>query len=114
MGHDNEDVIGNVSPLDAHDEPIEPVVAVECEPSLEKAVRFILAEALPSTLIELYYWTREDDLLSIIRRLAAAPKCTRQALAEFLEAAALQQVALEGISDGTEFTLRKLAEPPRH
>lgn len=38
-------------------------------------------------LAELYYWSREPDLLAIIRAIAAMPTASRAALATFLDIA---------------------------
>lgn len=111
MSHQSKN--NGTKPLDAeHDDTTESALAIERD--LKEAVQFILSNTQSSALIELYYWTQENDLLSIVRGLAAAPKAMRQALAEFVAEAASQQLALEGYCTDGEFRLRKTPQPQRH
>lgn len=78
------------------------------EVDLDTAIQFIVAHAPRAQLIELYYWIQEHELLKIVRGLATASRTTREALALFLDDATPQHAEVEGFSNGTEFTLRKL------
>ena len=86
---------------------IEKIAGPTDECDLDTAVEFIIANVPHPQLVEMYYWIQEQDLLKIVRGLAAAPKATREALAAFLDDASLSQADIAGISAADEFTLRK-------
>ena len=61
--------------------------------SMESAVQFVLTNVPKSQLLEMYYWTQEEDILRIVRGLVTLPMQTRQELMFFLDR--LQQPAME-------------------
>ena len=61
------------------------IVETQDEVSLESAVQFVLTNVPRSQLLEMYYWTREQDILRIVRGLVMLPKQTRQELILFLD-----------------------------
>ncbi|MFL4970862.1 MAG: hypothetical protein ACJ8EN_22155 [Xanthobacteraceae bacterium] len=53
-------------------------------PRSRKILESILADCLDSSsLLEIYYWTREPGMLDLIRAIAAMPEETRSALEGF-------------------------------
>ena len=61
--------------------------------SMESAVQFVLTNVPKSQLLEMYYWTQEEDILRIVRGLVTLPMQTRQELMFFLDR--LQQPSVE-------------------
>src|SRR5580704_14539201 len=57
-------------------------------PSIEKLVELIIRQLdSPARVMELYYWSREPQLLDIIRSVIAMPEQTREKLEAFLSMA---------------------------
>jgi hypothetical protein len=57
-------------------------------PSLEALVELIIRQLdSPARVMELYYWSREPQLLDIIRSVIAMPEQTREKLEAFLSMA---------------------------
>jgi hypothetical protein len=57
-------------------------------PGLEQLVELIMRQLdSPARVIELYYWSREPQLLDIIRSVIAMPEQTREKLEAFLSMA---------------------------
>lgn len=54
-------------------------------PSLDSAVQFVLTNVPRSQLLEMYYWTQEQDILRIVRGLVTLPQQTRNELVLFLD-----------------------------
>jgi hypothetical protein len=55
------------------------------EPALDTLVERLLRQLdSPARVIELYYWSRERNLLDIMRSVVAMPARTREALETFL------------------------------
>ncbi len=52
---------------------------------MDSAVQFVLTNVPRSQLLEMYYWTQEQDILRIVRGLVALPMQTRQELMFFLD-----------------------------
>jgi hypothetical protein len=70
--------------------------------NMESAVQFVLTNVPKSQLLEMYYWTQEEDILRIVRGLVTLPMQTRQELMFFLDR--LQQPATEPpVEDDEEF-----------
>jgi hypothetical protein len=63
--------------------------------SMESAVEFVLTNVPKSQLLEMYYWTQEEDILRIVRGLVTLPTQTRQELMFFLDR--LQQPPIEPV-----------------
>jgi hypothetical protein len=53
--------------------------------SMDSAVQFVLTNVPRSQLLEMYYWTQEQDILRIVRGLVTLPMQTRQELMFFLD-----------------------------
>ena len=53
--------------------------------SMDSAVQFVLTNVPRSQLLEMYYWTQEQDILRIVRGLVTLPHHTRQELMFFLD-----------------------------
>ena len=53
--------------------------------SMDTAVQFVLTNVPRSQLLEMYYWTQEQDILRIVRGLVTLPMQTRQELMFFLD-----------------------------
>ena len=53
--------------------------------SMDSAVQFVLTNVPRSQLLEMYYWTQEQDILRIVRGLVTLPHQTRQELMFFLD-----------------------------
>jgi hypothetical protein len=53
--------------------------------SMDSAVQFVLTNVPRSQLLEMYYWTQEQDILRIVRGLVTLPLQTRQELMFFLD-----------------------------
>jgi hypothetical protein len=53
--------------------------------SMDTAVQFVLTNVPRSQLLEMYYWTQEQDILRIVRGLVTLPLQTRQELMFFLD-----------------------------
>lgn len=53
--------------------------------SMDSAVQFVLSHVPKSQLLEMYYWTQEEDILRIVRGLVTLPMQTRQELMFFLD-----------------------------
>ena len=53
--------------------------------SMDSAVQFVLTNVPRSQLLEMYYWTQEQDILKIVRGLVTLPLQTRQELMIFLD-----------------------------
>lgn len=54
-------------------------------PTVDAVLQKILQQlGSPARVIEMYYWSRERDLLEITRAVAAMPQETREMLAAFL------------------------------
>ena len=53
--------------------------------SMDSAVQFVLTNVPRSQLLEMYYWTQEQDILRIVRGLVALPMQTRHELMFFLD-----------------------------
>jgi hypothetical protein len=68
--------------------------------SMESAVQFVLTNVPKSQLLEMYYWTQEEDILRIVRGLVTLPMQTRQELMFFLDR--LQQPAAEPLVEEDE------------
>ena len=73
--------------------------------SMDSAVQFVLTNVPRSQLLEMYYWTQEQDILRIVRGLVTLPMQTRQELMFFLDR--LQQPRAEPLAaeEDEEFTL---------
>ena len=52
---------------------------------MDSAVQFVLTNVPRSQLLEMYYWTQEQDILRIVRGLVALPEQTRHELMLFLD-----------------------------
>jgi hypothetical protein len=79
--------------------------------SMDTAVQFVLTNVPRSQLLEMYYWTQEQDILRIVRGLVALPMQTRQELMFFLDR--LQHPRTEPLTadeDEEEFTLMNEAK----
>jgi len=61
--------------------------------TMESAVQFVLTNVPKSQLLEMYYWTQEEDILRIVRGLVTLPMQTRHELMFFLDR--LQQPVAE-------------------
>jgi hypothetical protein len=53
--------------------------------SMDSAVQFVLSNVPKAQLLEMYYWTQEEDILKIVRGLVTLPMQTRQELMFFLD-----------------------------
>ena len=53
--------------------------------SMDSAVQFVLTNVPRSQLLEMYYWTQEQDILRIVRGLVTLPQQTRHELVVFLD-----------------------------
>lgn len=53
--------------------------------SMDSAVQFVLTNVPRSQLLEMYYWTQEQDILRIVRGLVTLPLQTRHELMFFLD-----------------------------
>jgi hypothetical protein len=53
------------------------------ESGTERTVEYLIATAEPSRLFELYYWSREPELLEIVRACACLPEAQRRLIASF-------------------------------
>jgi len=53
--------------------------------SMDSAVQLVLTNVPRSQLLEMYYWTQEQDILRIVRGLVTLPMQTRQELMFFLD-----------------------------
>jgi hypothetical protein len=62
--------------------------------SMDSAVQFVLTNVPRSQLLEMYYWTQEQDILRIVRGLVTLPLQTRHELMFFLDR--LQHPRAEG------------------
>ena len=73
--------------------------------SMDSAVQFVLTNVPRSQLLEMYYWTQEQDILRIVRGLVTLPMQTRRELMFFLDR--LQQPRAEPLAaeEDEEFTL---------
>ena len=71
--------------------------------SMESAVQFVLSNVPKSQLLEMYYWTQEEDILRIVRGLITLPMQTRQELMFFLDRVQQQPAAESQVEDDDEF-----------
>jgi len=55
---------------------------------LKRVVAHIVATTPPTRLFELYYWTQEQSLLKLLRRLASLAPTSRNAMDSFFQFAA--------------------------
>ena len=79
--------------------------------SMDSAVQFVLTNVPRSQLLEMYYWTQEQDILRIVRGLVTLPMQTRQELMFFLDR--LQHPRTEPLAaeEDEEFTLLNEDKP---
>lgn len=61
------------------------IVITQDTASMDSAVQFVLTNVPRSQLLEMYYWTQEQDILRIVRGLVTLPLQTRQELMFFLD-----------------------------
>ena len=74
--------------------------------SMDSAVQFVLTNVPRSQLLEMYYWTQEQDILRIVRGLVTLPMQTRQELMFFLDRLQHPHSELEETAEeDEEFTL---------
>jgi hypothetical protein len=71
--------------------------------SMESAVQFVLSNVPKSQLLEMYYWTQEEDILRIVRGLITLPMQTRQELMFFLDRVQQQPAVESQVEDDDEF-----------
>ena len=73
--------------------------------SMDSAVQFVLTNVPRSQLLEMYYWTQEQDILRIVRGLVTLPHQTRQELMFFLDRLQHPRTELEAIEDDEEIAI---------
>jgi hypothetical protein len=69
------------------------------EVSLDTAVQFVLSHVPRSQLLEMYYWTQEEDILHIVRGLITLPLQTRQELLMFLDQLQAPRALAQAVED---------------
>ncbi len=72
---------------------------------MDSAVQFVLTNVPRSQLLEMYYWTQEQDILRIVRGLVTLPMQTRQELMYFLDRLQHPRAELQGSEQDEEFSL---------
>jgi hypothetical protein len=70
--------------------------------SMDSAVQFVLTNVPRSQLLEMYYWTQEQDILRIVRGLVTLPQQTRQELMFFLDRLQHPQAEAQVVEDDEE------------
>jgi hypothetical protein len=76
------------------------------EPDLDKLVEHIFRQLdSPARVIELYYWSREPQLLEVIRSIIAMPAQTREKLEAFLSMAGDPEAIAASIDNAGRLTL---------
>jgi hypothetical protein len=70
--------------------------------SIDSAVQFVLTNVPRSQLLEMYYWTQEQDILRIVRGLVTLPMQTRQELMFFLDRLQHPRTELEFADEGED------------
>jgi len=75
---------------------------VQTTASMDSAVQFVLTNVPRSQLLEMYYWTQEQDILRIVRGLITLPMQTRQELMFFLDRLQQPPTEPEGNVDDEE------------
>jgi len=70
--------------------------------SMDSAVQFVLTNVPRSQLLEMYYWTQEQDILRIVRGLVTLPIQTRHELMFFLDRLQHPRTEPEVAEDGED------------
>jgi len=71
--------------------------------TLDSAVQFVLTNVPRSQLLEMYYWTQEQDILRIVRGLVTLPQQTRDELVLFLDQLQLRRAQALGAQADDQF-----------
>jgi hypothetical protein len=75
-------------------------------PSIEKLVELIIRQLdSPARVMELYYWSREPQLLDIIRSIIAMPEQTREKLEAFMSMAGSPETIAATLDNSGRLTL---------
>ena len=76
------------------------------EPELDRLIEHIFRQLdSPARVMELYYWSREPQLLEIIRSIIAMPEQTREKLEAFLSMAGDAETIAASIDDTGRLSL---------